>query len=246
MSKMDDDLITYEVEIAEVTNIPCDLKKEDDSEQQMSYESDDDMEYDPSDARGYDEVELTDEESYDSEDEDEVAKFFRIETNIYLLKILRDLRLTKIIRMIGFTNETKMCHGWRDDGYCNRGNLPGAYIVGNALRYQDFEWYEALKDGKLKEEALKNKAIMEGIIEDEDNESKREYEMEHEDKEIREMFNDHEPPVCNIRRFEMIKFSFGQDEEYVAVKENEYDDLTSTSEDACRTYQEIFRMMDEG
>ncbi|GJQ89399.1 hypothetical protein Tco_0000538 [Tanacetum coccineum] len=52
---------------------------------------------------------------------------------------------------------------WRNDGYYNGGNLPGAYIVGNTLRYQDFEWYEALKDGKLKEEALKNKAIMEGI-----------------------------------------------------------------------------------
>ncbi|GKE66973.1 hypothetical protein Tco_1521134 [Tanacetum coccineum] len=48
MSRMDDDLFTYEVEIAEVTNIPCDLTKEDDLEQQMSHKSDDDMEYDPS------------------------------------------------------------------------------------------------------------------------------------------------------------------------------------------------------
>ncbi|GKF47606.1 hypothetical protein Tco_0137408, partial [Tanacetum coccineum] len=37
-----------------------------------------------------------------------------------------------------------------------------------------------------------------------------------------------------------------QDEEYVAVKEYEYEDLTNTSKDACRAYQEIFRMMDEG
>ncbi|GKF41914.1 hypothetical protein Tco_0125256 [Tanacetum coccineum] len=44
----------------------------------------------------------------------------------------------------------------------------------------------------------------------------------------------------------MIKYSFGNDEEYVAVKENKYDDLTSTSDDACRAYQEIFRIMDEG
>ncbi|GKG50650.1 hypothetical protein Tco_0538774, partial [Tanacetum coccineum] len=56
----------------------------------------------------------------------------------------------------------------------------------------------------------------------------------------------HELPVCNIRRFKMIKYSFRDDEEYVAVKEDEYDDLTSTSKDACRAYQEIFRMMDEG
>ncbi|GJS94016.1 hypothetical protein Tco_0800984, partial [Tanacetum coccineum] len=53
-------------------------------------------------------------------------------------------------------------------------------------------------------------------------------------------------PVCNMRRFKMIKYSFGQDEEYVAIKEVEYDDLVKTSNDACRTYQEIFRMMDEG
>ncbi|GKE73632.1 hypothetical protein Tco_1535673 [Tanacetum coccineum] len=44
----------------------------------------------------------------------------------------------------------------------------------------------------------------------------------------------------------MIKYSFGQDEEYVAIKEDEYKDLMSTRKDACRAYQEIFRMMDEG
>ncbi|GJV39733.1 hypothetical protein Tco_1418173 [Tanacetum coccineum] len=55
-----------------------------------------------------------------------------------------------------------------------------------------------------------------------------------------------ELPVCNMRRFKMIKYSFGQDEEYVVVKEDEYDDLARTSKDACRAYQEIFRMMDEG
>ncbi|GKA99179.1 hypothetical protein Tco_0827116 [Tanacetum coccineum] len=49
-----------------------------------------------------------------------------------------------------------------------------------------------------------------------------------------------------IRRFEMIKYSFSDDEEYVAVKENEYDDLTSTSKEAIRTYQDIFRRVDEG
>ncbi|GJX94246.1 hypothetical protein Tco_0348832 [Tanacetum coccineum] len=34
---------------------------------------------------------------------------------------------------------------WREDGYCNGGNLPGVYIVGNTLRYQDLEWYDAVK-----------------------------------------------------------------------------------------------------
>ncbi|GKB78063.1 hypothetical protein Tco_0944958 [Tanacetum coccineum] len=45
---------------------------------------------------------------------------------------------------------------WREDGYCNGGNLSGAYIVGNTLRYQDLKWYNALKDSELKEETLRN------------------------------------------------------------------------------------------
>nr|GEU95937.1 hypothetical protein [Tanacetum cinerariifolium] len=44
----------------------------------------------------------------------------------------------------------------------------------------------------------------------------------------------------------MIKCSFGQDEEYVAIKKREYDDLTKTSEDACHAYHEIFRSIDKG
>ncbi|GJY61871.1 hypothetical protein Tco_0462528 [Tanacetum coccineum] len=53
---------------------------------------------------------------------------------------------------------------WREDGYCNGENLPRTYIVGNTLRYQDLKWYDALKDSELKEEALRNNAIMEGLI----------------------------------------------------------------------------------
>ncbi|GKD21401.1 hypothetical protein Tco_1223104 [Tanacetum coccineum] len=58
--------------------------------------------------------------------------------------------------------------GWKGDGYCNGGNLPKAYIIGNQLHYQDYEWYEALEDYKLKDEALRNKAIMEGSIKEDD------------------------------------------------------------------------------
>ncbi|GJU19022.1 hypothetical protein Tco_1146988 [Tanacetum coccineum] len=84
-------------------------------------------------ARGDDEVELSDKESSDPDDEnlideDEVVEIFRIETNVFDLK-------TPI---------------WKDDEYCNGGNLPGALKVRNTLRYQDLGWYEALEDGKLK------------------------------------------------------------------------------------------------
>ncbi|GKE52471.1 hypothetical protein Tco_1487627, partial [Tanacetum coccineum] len=109
---------------------------------------------------------------------------------------------------------------------------------GNTLRYQDLEWYNALKDRKLKEEALKNKAIMEGMIDDNDkscnngwrrwdgyeiadhDQEEREYENKHEDEENCGLFDDHELSVCTIRRLMMIKYSFEQDEEYVAVKQD--------------------------
>ncbi|GKE03014.1 hypothetical protein Tco_1390997 [Tanacetum coccineum] len=155
-------------------------------------------------------------------------------------------------------------YSWKDDGYCNGGNLPGAYIDGNTLRYQDLEWYEALKDCKLKEKPLKNKAIMGGMI-DEDDESSNEgwrrwdnfdntnhdneeskNEMEHKVEERCEVFYDHERPICYIRRFEMVKYSFRDDEEYAAIKENEYDDLTNTRKEAIHVYHEIFCLMDEG
>ncbi|GKD38503.1 hypothetical protein Tco_1258710 [Tanacetum coccineum] len=161
---------------------------------------------------GSDEIEPTNDETSDLEetdhdDEQEIGEIFRIETNM-------------------FNYETPF---WREDGYCNGGNLLGAYIVGNTLHYQDLEWYEALKDSKLKEETLRNKAIMEGLIDDDVESNNKAQEL----------------PVCTIRRFEMIKYSFGQDKEYVAIKEDEYKDLMNTSKEAIHAYQEIFHMMDE-
>ncbi|GKD28019.1 hypothetical protein Tco_1234233 [Tanacetum coccineum] len=67
--------------------------------------------------------------------------------------------------------------------------------------------------------------------------------MKNKDEERCEVFDDHERLVCNIRRFEMIKYSFRDDEEYVGIKENEYNDLTNTSKEAIHAYQEIFRKM---
>nr|GEX37201.1 hypothetical protein [Tanacetum cinerariifolium] len=74
----------------------------------------------------------------------------------------------------------------------------------------------------------------------------REYEMEQDNEGRCELLDDHELSDCDIRRFKMVKYSFRDDEKYVAIKEDESDDLTSTSKDACRAYQEIFRKMDEG
>ncbi|GJX51833.1 hypothetical protein Tco_0278678 [Tanacetum coccineum] len=95
---------------------------------------------------------------------------------------------------------------------------------------------EALEDSELKDEALRKKAIMEGEYENET------HKVGHELCGIKTR----EVPVYQIKRYKMIKYSFKDEEEYVAVKEDEYDNLTITSEEACRAYQEIFWMMDEG
>ncbi|GJZ34176.1 hypothetical protein Tco_0579612, partial [Tanacetum coccineum] len=149
---------------------------------------------------------------------------------------------------------------WKEDGYSNGGNLSGTYFIENQLHYQDYEWYEALEDSELKDEALRNKATMEGFISDDYDESCYEqrrrwnvyanyddaYEINHDDNESKELCEIHELPVCNVRKYMMIKYSFDNDEEYVAVKEDEYNDLAITRKDACHAYQEIFRIMDEG
>ncbi|GJX60790.1 hypothetical protein Tco_0292180 [Tanacetum coccineum] len=153
---------------------------------------------------------------------------------------------------VSWVDEKPWNNNGKNDGYCNRGNLPGAYIVGNSLHYQDYKWYKALKDIKLKEQALRNKAIMKSLISDDEssNDGWRRWESHeityHDHDEIKyenethdegqELCETHELPVCNMRIFKMIKYSFGQDEEYVAVKEDEYDDLARTSKDACRAY----------
>ncbi|GJU94258.1 hypothetical protein Tco_1319014 [Tanacetum coccineum] len=142
-----------------------------------------------------------------------------------------------------------------NDGYCNGGNLPGTFIIENQLHYQDYEWYKALEDSELKDEALRNKAIMEGFIKDDNDESSYEqmrrwdiytnyddtYKTNNDDNEREELCEVHKPPVCTIQRFKMIKYSFGQGEEYVAIKEDEYDNLARTSNNACLMYQEIFQ-----
>ncbi|GKC17019.1 hypothetical protein Tco_1013801 [Tanacetum coccineum] len=86
LSGMDDDLFTYDVEVA---TIPCDSKIDDDSE----HEADDDMWIL---ILRDDEVELTDEES--SDDMDEVAEVFRIDTNL-------------------FNFETPMCKAFKEFNY---------------------------------------------------------------------------------------------------------------------------------
>ncbi|GJS12349.1 hypothetical protein Tco_0369145 [Tanacetum coccineum] len=122
---------------------------------------------------------------------------------------------------------------WKNDGYCNGGNLPGTYIIGNQLHYQDYKWYEALEDSELNDEALRNKAIIDGFINGDDELRYEQeirwniytnyddaYEINHRDNEREELCEVHELLVCNIRRYMMIKYPFNNNEEYFDVKED--------------------------
>ncbi|GJT10793.1 hypothetical protein Tco_0857835 [Tanacetum coccineum] len=188
----------------------------------------------------------------------------------YYLKIIDPSKLPNVdhdkLRVVVFTillaGGARRCS--REDGYCNGGNFPGAYHIGNSLHYQDLEWYEALEDIELKDEALRNKSIIEGLISNDEsgndywrrwksheiyyhNYDERECENKtHEEGHELCSIKTQEVLVCQIKRYKMIKYLFNNEEEYVAVKEDEYKDLTITSEEACRAYQKIFRMMDEG
>ncbi|GKE38352.1 hypothetical protein Tco_1461757 [Tanacetum coccineum] len=56
----------------------------------------------------------------------------------------------------------------------------------------------------------------------------------------------HDPSVCNVRRFEMMKYSFDVDDKCVAIKEQEHSDHSRTNVDAFQAYRELFCIMDEG
>ncbi|GJV61893.1 hypothetical protein Tco_1467993 [Tanacetum coccineum] len=133
-----------------------------------------------------------------------------------------------------------------ENGFCKNGKLPRMVQVGYMTYFQDYEWYDDLMDSSLKDEALKQKSIYEKNGRACNDSDIQEKEEQHKEGRC-DLFNDpaQEPPVCKIRRLEMIKYSFGQEEKYVAIKEYEYDDLTRTNEDACHAYQEIFHNMYE-
>ncbi|GKD44252.1 hypothetical protein Tco_1268897 [Tanacetum coccineum] len=210
---------------------------------------------------GNDEIEVSDDKPSDLEeywgDKEETTGIFKIETDIfdyetplcstfnefnYLLKVDPDL-LTKNIE--GFKTYEDYKNNWiyewnKDIPWVDEKPWTNTGVWTKPT--PDYEWYEALEDSELKDEALRNKAIVEGFINEHDDESRYKqkirwnlytnyndaYEINHEDNKREELCKVHELPVCNIRRYTMIKYFFNNDEEYVVVKEDEYDDLTNT------------------
>ncbi|GJV67992.1 hypothetical protein Tco_1483501 [Tanacetum coccineum] len=201
---------------------------------------------------GDDEIEVSDDESSNLEeylsDKEETAKNFKIEIDVfdyetplwlafnefnYLLKVDPDL-LTKDIK--GF----KTYKDYKDDWFYEMGRMDTLPVVGRGMVIVMEEFRRSLHYTWITRSITKTECN-DGWRKWESHEityhdhDETEYENETHD-ERQEVCETYELPVCNIRKFEMIKYSFGQDEEYVAVKEDEYDDLARTSNDACRAY----------
>ncbi|GJW10013.1 hypothetical protein Tco_1575840 [Tanacetum coccineum] len=238
---MYEDLFTYEVKVA---NIPYNLNMDDDSK----HEADDDLRYDPFDVaftewlgskifnyktmdhytmkalliywiRGDDKVELTDEES--SNDIDEVAKVFRIDINL-------------------FDFETPMCKELEE--------FNSLLQIDPDLLTNDIEGFKTYEDYKNDWIYEWNKDVP--WVDEKPWTNTRVWTkptpIDHEDNEREELCEVHDLPVCNVRRYMLIKYPFNNNEEYDAVKEDEYDDLTIIRKEVCQAYKEIFRIMDEG
>ncbi|GJV75074.1 hypothetical protein Tco_1506658 [Tanacetum coccineum] len=250
---MDNDLFTYEVKVA---NIPCNSNMDNDSK----HEGDDDMGYDPSDVafiewlgskifnyktmdhytmkalwiywiRGDDEVELTAEES--SDDKDEIAEVIRIDTNIVNYE-------TPLCSAFNEFNYLLKEYGKRQHQSNIRASLSiirldvqnGQPVVGERMVIVMEEIFPVLT-------ILETRSITKTLNDDGNIYTNYDdaYEINHEDNEREELCEVHGLPVGNIRKYMMIKYSFNNDEEYVVVKEDEYDDLTITRKEACQVEQ---------
>nr|GEW12255.1 retrovirus-related Pol polyprotein from transposon TNT 1-94 [Tanacetum cinerariifolium] len=163
---------------------------------------------------------------------------------------------------------------WKEDGNCNGENLPGMIRIGDMTWFQNYEWNigrERRKKKKNQDHAgMTNDDAIQG-----DHEWFDEHEPMEDDDDINDLddylimnyasyFVDEEkerskeirckllgipyvkPQACKYEKFEVIKYSFGPAEEYVAIKEYEYDIWLRTKENVSQVFKEIFRKKDEG
>ncbi|GKC73896.1 hypothetical protein Tco_1119779 [Tanacetum coccineum] len=215
---------------------------------------------------GCDEIEPTNEETSNLEetnydDEQEIGEIFKIETNLfdyetslcekfkefnYLLKIDPDV-LTKDTEGFKIYEEYKddWIYEWNKDvpwsGLPVAGEKMDIVIEETCPEPTCLEIHSIIKTLNNDESSNDYWRSWENIENTNGDRCEREYENDQEDEERCELFDNATQKllVCTMSRFEMIKYSFRQDEEYVAVKEDEYEDLTNTSKDACLRCKEI-------
>ncbi|GJW65020.1 hypothetical protein Tco_0116904 [Tanacetum coccineum] len=156
------------------------------------------------------------------------------------------------------------------DGFCNGGELPGMVRVRSMTYFQDHKWYDEFAHGKLKDETLALKVNAHKIAQftrmenfergpyenmktewvsnpylDNNHISGRDYEASNVSCTQENQKDDPipEPSNCKVGRFEMMKYSFNDDKEYITIKESEY---LNHSRDSLDAYQEFLRLIDDG
>ncbi|GJX79932.1 hypothetical protein Tco_0328081 [Tanacetum coccineum] len=109
---------------------------------------------------------------------------------------------------------------WNEDEYCNTGDLPRFIREGNSIRYKDYEWYETVKDGELKEDALINKRILEESINAIEESSDNEW--------------DHDSPVNEWKDYEHTNYNKID----VSSNQNTNNNVCQIVMDHCKTQEE--------
>ncbi|GJS74517.1 reverse transcriptase domain-containing protein [Tanacetum coccineum] len=131
------------------------------------------------------------------------------------------------------------------DGFCNGGELPEIVQIRSMSYIQDHKWYDELMDGKLKDETLTFKTKVEksqgyatpGNVGGSSNTNIR---VKHVVTRENQGYDEHmgnetpEQSVCKIRRFEMMKYSFSDNEEYITIKESDHLNHSKKGLDAYR------------
>ncbi|GJZ54309.1 hypothetical protein Tco_0609194 [Tanacetum coccineum] len=137
--------------------------------------------------------------------------------------------------------------------------------VGSVTYFQDHRWYDELADGRLKDETLALKAKVEGSWGRRDSQgdeilwmvnayvialfTRMENFGQGPYANMKTKWTRHEehpnpePSSCKIRRFEMMKYSFNDNEEYITIKESKY---LNHSKDSLDAYRELLHLIDEG
>ncbi|GJV66800.1 hypothetical protein Tco_1482309 [Tanacetum coccineum] len=141
------------------------------------------------------------------------------------------------------------------DGFCNGGEHPRMVQIGSLSYFQDHKWYDELMDGKPKDETLTLKIKVEkswgDATPDNVGGSTNQIFGASNVGSTREnqAYNEHmgnetpEQSVCKIRRFEMMKYSFSDNEEYITIKESDHLNHSKKGLDA---YRELLRLTNEG
>ncbi|GJZ02566.1 hypothetical protein Tco_0520527 [Tanacetum coccineum] len=222
------------------------------------------------DHEGVADKEFSDAEKANNDDEQETVEIFRIETNLFdyetlLNKTYEDYEnelndeleepwsedgvpyeiCDHICEPFRFKNgkaKWPTCNS-NEDEFCNGGELPGMVRVFRKFPPTDYELLIKLQDywWKVNDHECSPFSNWRNHIKGPYANYYSNF-LDNENNDKHGLFDNQKRSVCKTRRFKIIKYSFGKDEEYVAIKEHEYDDLTSTSEEAC---QEIFHRMDE-